>query len=75
MPTRLRSSVTSMEPSYTSRPPTRIRPVIRTSSTRSFMRLRQRKSVVLPQPEGPMKAVTRFFGTRIEMPLSAGLSP
>jgi hypothetical protein len=26
------------------------------------MRLKQRSSVDLPQPEGPMKAVTRFSG-------------
>ena len=33
-------------------------PSMRTPSIRSFMRLRQRSSVDLPQPDGPMKAVT-----------------
>jgi hypothetical protein len=35
-------------------------PVMRVLSMRSFMRFRQRRSVDLPQPEGPMKAVTIF---------------
>lgn len=35
-------------------------PVIVTSSSRSFMRLMQRRYVDLPQPEGPIKAVISF---------------
>ena len=36
------------------------RPSMRTLSMRSFMRLRQRSKVDLPQPDGPMNAVTSF---------------
>ena len=32
----------------------------------SFIRLMQRRKVDLPQPEGPMKAVTRFAGMSSE---------
>ena len=32
---------------------------------RSFMRLKQRMNVLLPQPEGPMNAVTKFLRTSI----------
>ena len=39
------------------------------------MRLRQRSSVDLPQPEGPMKAVTWCLGMDMEMSLSACFSP
>jgi hypothetical protein len=28
---------------------------------RSFMRLKQRMKVLLPHPDGPMKAVTKFL--------------
>ena len=28
---------------------------------RSFMRLKQRMNVLLPQPDGPMNAVTKFL--------------
>ena len=55
--------------------PIRMDPTIRTPSTRSFMRFRQRSSVVLPQPDGPMYAVTRCFGTDMTMSRSACLSP
>ncbi len=41
----------------------------------SFMRLRQRSSVLLPQPEGPMKAVTSLGRICSEMSFSASLSP
>ena len=41
----------------------------------SFMRLMQRRKVDLPQPEGPMKAVTWFFGMSTLTSNSACLSP
>src|SRR6185295_14326448 len=75
MPTRLRRSVTSRLGSWMSVPPIRMFPSIRTPSTRSFMRLRQRRSVDLPHPDGPMYAVTRCFGMDIEMSLRAILAP
>ena len=50
--------------------------VMRAPSMRSFMRLMQRNKVVLPQPDGPMKAVTarrRYFKTDIEQDLMAAV--
>ena len=44
------------------RRPSRMLPVVRTSSIRSFMRFRQRSKVDLPQPEGPIRAVTWWRG-------------
>ena len=49
--------------------------MMRTLSIRSFIRLRQRRSVDLPQPEGPMNAVTCLAGMSIVMSKSAWLSP
>ena len=42
---------------------------------RSFIRFRLRSSVDLPQPEGPMKAVTWRSGMSSEMASSAFLAP
>ena len=56
-------------------PPIRMSPVIVTPSTRSFIRFRQRSSVDLPQPEGPMYAVIRCLATDIDTSLSASLAP
>ena len=36
-------------------------PVCRKLGLRSFIRLKQRMYVLLPQPDGPMIAVTRFL--------------
>jgi hypothetical protein len=44
-------------------------PVTRQPSIVSFMRLRQRRKVDLPQPEGPMKAETARSGMSIERSL------
>ncbi len=41
----------------------------------SFMRLMQRRKVDLPQPEGPMKAITPFSGTSTDTSFSACFSP
>ena len=43
---------------------------MRTSSMRSFMRLKQRSSVDLPQPEGPMSAVMALEYTLKSISLS-----
>ena len=48
---------------------------MRTSSMRSFIRFRQRSSVDLPQPDGPMNAVTWLAGRSSEMSCSACFSP
>jgi hypothetical protein len=41
----------------------------------SFIRLRQRRKVDFPQPDGPMKEVTWFAGTSTLTPNSACFSP
>ena len=41
----------------------------------SFIRLSVRRNVLLPQPDGPMKAVTRFGRMPIVMSSSACLAP
>ena len=56
-------------------PPSRISPLVRTVSTRSFMRLKQRSKVDLPQPLGPMKAVTLLRSMFRLMPFRACLAP
>src|SRR3954466_13786998 len=50
-------------------------PLILTVSIRSFMRLMQRRSVDLPQPLGPMMAVTLLRGNRMLMLNRACLGP
>ena len=39
------------------------------------MRLRQRRNVDLPQPDGPMNAVTACFAIDTSIPVSALKSP
>src|SRR5262245_29834317 len=53
---------------YTSTPSTRTVPATRAPGITSCIRLRHRMNVDLPQPEGPMSAVTAFGA--IEMPIS-----
>ncbi len=48
-------------------------PSTRVAGMMSFIRLSVRRNVLLPQPDGPMKAVTRFDCIRIVMPSSASL--
>ena len=58
-----------------SSPSSSIWPVTRADGIVSFIRLRQRRKVDLPQPDGPMKAVTRSSWMSIETSFSACLSP
>jgi hypothetical protein len=58
MPTLARSRFTSCALSSTLRPLNRISPSARWPGYRSNIRLKVRSSVDLPQPDGPMKAVT-----------------
>ena len=44
-------------------------------STRSFMRLNERSSVLLPQPDGPMRAVILLRGTVSVMSRTARKDP
>ena len=46
-------------------------PSTRVPGMMSFIRLSDRKNVDLPHPEGPMKAVTWFRSTSMEMDVSA----
>ena len=75
MPTRRRNSATLTERSYISLSSSSTLPSIRQMSTRSFMRLKQRSSVDLPHPEGPMNAVTRFLGMVTLTLMSAWAAP
>src|SRR6187399_776651 len=56
-------------------PSSRIFPEIRAPSTNSCMRLRLRRRVDFPHPEGPMIAVTLFSGKLRETSLSTWLEP
>src|SRR6185295_13646202 len=67
--------MTSVVAALMSRPLTLMTPVVFTLSIRSFIRLRQRRRVDLPQPEGPMKAVTRRSSMSIEMSCRTWFSP
>src|SRR5579883_3338642 len=56
-------------------PSKRISPVTRVSGLRSIIRLNDRRSVLLPQPEGPIRAVILLRGMSSVMSLSAGVAP
>src|SRR5262245_57694326 len=56
-------------------PSKRMSPSMRTLSIRSFRRLKQRSSVDLPQPDGPMNAVTMFLGMSSEISCSEREAP
>ena len=58
-----------------SSPSNRTSPSIRAPVIRSFIRLKQRSSVLLPQPEGPIRAVILLRGMSIVMSLSARDGP
>jgi hypothetical protein len=58
-----------------SSPSSSIRPSTRALGIVSFMRFRARRNVDLPQPDGPMKAVTYSLGMSIDTASTATLSP
>src|SRR5262249_44459290 len=58
-----------------SSPSRRMLPLCRVPSIRSFMRLSRRRNVDLPQPEGPIRAVTERQGMLRLMSNKACLSP
>ena len=58
MPTRCRSATRSVPGAKTDMPSTRMSPSWRTPGIRSLSRLIERRNVDLPQPDGPMMAVT-----------------
>ena len=71
MPTRIRSSTGSTSRALMSTPSSRTLPPTVTLPISSFMRFRQRSSVDLPQPDGPMSAVTACGGMCIDTPAIA----
>src|SRR5208282_5059251 len=75
MPMRRRNETASVPGVEISSPANRISPSIRAPVIRSFMRLKQRRSVLLPQPEGPMSAVILLRGMSIVMALRARAVP
>src|SRR5690242_2646178 len=58
-----------------SSPSSRTLPVTQPPSASSCMRLRQRRNVLLPHPDGPITAVTVCVGKRIETSLTAARRP
>ncbi len=66
MPIRRRTSIGSTSGPYRSVPWYVIRPSTRAPGMRSFIRLKERSSVDLPQPLGPMNAVISFLKTSSE---------
>ena len=73
MPTLRRSSVGSI--SSTSWSSSRIEPLRTADGVWSTSLLSERSSVVLPQPEGPIRASTSPWLTLSETSLTAGLPP
>jgi hypothetical protein len=60
MPIRRRTAVGETPLAYSEAPRYWISPSTRAPTTRSFIRFRVRRTVVLPQPDGPMNAVISF---------------
>src|SRR3546814_14535605 len=75
MPTRARSCTTSIDEAYISSASSVISPSTRALATVSFMRFKVRRKVDLPQPDGPMKAVTFSIRTSMETLLIACFWP
>ncbi|MNI13664.1 hypothetical protein D3C73_668980 [compost metagenome] len=75
MPTWARSSTGSILRSLMSPPSMSIRPVTRQPGMVSFMRFMVRRKVDLPQPDGPIRAVTVLSGMSRETSNRACLSP
>ena len=71
MPMRDRISVASTSDAYRLDSSNRICPSTRAVGIRSFIRLKQRSSVLLPHPEGPISAVMAYRFTSMLMSLSA----
>src|SRR3990172_4404614 len=61
MPILRRISIGSALPEYMSTPLWSILPSRRKPAIKSFILFRHLKNVLLPQPDGPMMAVTQFF--------------
>ena len=75
MPTRRRRTTGSISGPEIISPSNRISPSMREPMIRSFIRLKERKSVLLPQPDGPIIAVILFRGMSMVMSLIATALP
>jgi hypothetical protein len=75
MPTWRRTSTGSTPLPYRSSPSTRTLPSTRAPGMTSCMRLSVRRNVDLPQPDGPMNAVTARGSISMETPSTARKSP
>src|ERR1017187_1517972 len=75
MPIRRRRTTGSMSSPEINSPSNRTSPSARELAIRSFIRLKQRSIVLLPQPEGPIKAVILLRGISIVMLFNARLEP
>ena len=75
MPIRRRTSTGSTPSPCRSTPLKHTVPVVTAPGINSFIRLKQRSSVVLPHPEGPMMETTRPRGMDSETSLRAVLLP
>src|ERR1039458_786059 len=75
MPMRRRTSTGSEPLPYTSISPTLTEPSARASGMVSCIRFKQRTKVLLPQPEGPMTAVTWLAATVMSMEFSDRFLP
>src|SRR3954451_19986168 len=75
MPIRRLSATGSVSGALMGRPSKVTSPSMRAPGIRSFIRLKQRSSVVLPQPEGPIKAVIRCRGRSMLMSFKASDDP
>src|SRR5256885_10316986 len=75
MPMRRRSWTGSTPASYTSAPSSNTEPVTQPPSDSSCMRFRQRRNVLLPQPDGPITAVTVCAGNRMDTSFTTARRP
>ena len=75
IPTVRRTATMSIRGSKRSRPSSRTLPSARAPGISSCMRLMQRTIVDLPQPDGPMIAVTLFGSIVMLTPSTAWKSP
>src|SRR5438094_117693 len=75
MPMRRRSWTGSTPASYTSAPSSSTDPVTQPPSDSSCIRFRQRRKVLLPQPDGPITAVTVCAGNRMDTSFTTARRP
>src|SRR5947199_323964 len=75
MPMRRRRWTGSTPASYTSAPSSSTVPVTQPPSDSSCMRFRQRRKVLLPQPDGPITAVTVCAGNRMDTSFTTARRP